>query len=156
MASKAMISSSLVTRWGEQPAPVEERLTEALLGDTAATPFPINEELNFKVALWQGNITKLQVDALINCNNEDLNERAGISGQIFVGAGPQMEEARCRSRSNPRPCATQACCAAHPDTPQSLADACAEAGVRQARRLPAGRCQGDAWLPASGRAASSK
>ena len=93
MASKDVISSNSVTRWGEQPPPEEERLTEALLDDTAATPYPINEELNFKVALWQGDITKLQVDALINCNNEDLNERAGISGQIFVGAGPQMEEA---------------------------------------------------------------
>ena len=93
MASKDTISSNSVTRWGEQPPPQEEGLAEALLDDTAATPYPINEELNFKVALWQGDITKLQVDVLINCNNEDLNERAGISGQIFVGAGPQMEEA---------------------------------------------------------------
>ena len=92
MANKDVISSNSVTRWGEQPPP-EELKAEALLDDTAATPYPINEELNFKVALWQGDITKLEVDALINCNNTDLNERAGISGQIFVGAGPQMEEA---------------------------------------------------------------
>ena len=92
MANKDVISSNSVTRWGEQPPP-EELKAEALLDDTAATPYPINEELNFKVALWQGDITKLEVDALINCNNADLNERAGISGQIFVGAGPQMEEA---------------------------------------------------------------
>ena len=92
MANKDVISSNSITRWGEQPPP-EELKAEALLDDTAATPYPINEELNFKVALWQGDITKLEVDALINCNNADLNERAGISGQIFVGAGPQMEEA---------------------------------------------------------------
>ena len=83
--------SAAVTRWGEQPP--QEDFGEALLDDTAATPYTINEELNFKIALWQGDITKLHVDAIINCTNEDLNERAGVSGQIFAAAGPQMEEA---------------------------------------------------------------
>merc|ERR1719197_1362210 len=86
--------SAAVTRWGEQPP--QEDFGEALLDDTAATPYTINEELNFKIALWQGDITKLHVDAIINCNNEDLNERAGVSGQIFAAAGPQMEGACMR------------------------------------------------------------
>jgi hypothetical protein len=30
---------------------------------------------------------------LVNSNNQELNERAGVSGQIFAAAGPQLEEA---------------------------------------------------------------
>ena len=82
-----------LTRWGEVPPPGDDALAEALLDDTAAVPFPVNEELNFKLALWQGDLTKLKVDAIVNCSNEDLNERSGVSGQLFAAAGPQLEEA---------------------------------------------------------------
>ena len=84
-------------RWGEVAPPATEfDLAETLLDNTATTPFVMNEELNFRVALWQGDVTSLKVDAVVNCSNEDLNERAGVSGQIFVAAGPQMEEACTR------------------------------------------------------------
>ena len=58
-----------LTRWGEVPPPGDDALAEALLDDTAAVPFPVNEELNFKLALWQGDLTKLKVDAIVNCSN---------------------------------------------------------------------------------------
>ena len=41
------VSSNAITRWGEHPPPEEDGVTEALLDDTAATPFTMNEELNF-------------------------------------------------------------------------------------------------------------
>ena len=86
-----------IQRWGEIAPPQEDdALTEALLDDTATTPFLMNEELNFRVALWQGDLTALKCDAVVNCNNEDLNERGGVSGQVFAAAGPQMEEACTR------------------------------------------------------------
>ena len=40
-----------LTRWGEVPPPGDDALAEALLDDTAAVPFPVNEELNFKLCL---------------------------------------------------------------------------------------------------------
>ena len=85
-------------RWGEVAPPAAEGdlASEALLDDVATTPFLMNEELNFRIALWQGDVTALKVDAIVSCNNEDLNERAGVSGQIFAGAGPQLEEACTR------------------------------------------------------------
>ena len=85
-------------RWGEvAPTAVEADLSEALLLDDMATsPFVMNEELNFRIAIWQGDVTTLKVDAVVNCNNDDLNERSGVSGQLFVAAGPQLEEACTR------------------------------------------------------------
>ena len=86
-----------IQRWGEI-APSNDDDALAVLEDTAATPYLVNEELNFRIALWQGDVTALKVDAIISANNEDLNERSGVSGQVFAGAGPQLEEACTRLR----------------------------------------------------------
>ena len=51
----------------------------------------------WQMALWQGDVTRLRVDAIVNCNNDQLNERAGVSGHIFSVGGPQLEEERPRS-----------------------------------------------------------
>ena len=51
-----------------------------------------------QVALWQGDVTQLRVDAIVNCNNDTLNERSGISGHIFAAAGPPLEEACAKLR----------------------------------------------------------
>jgi hypothetical protein len=37
-------------------------------------------------------VTTLKVDAVVNCKNDDLNERSDVSGQLFVAAGPQLNE----------------------------------------------------------------
>ena len=68
-------------RWGES-APVDQDAEADLLDDAFRAPFLANEELNFRIALWQGDVTALKVDALVNCNNEELNERADVSGAI--------------------------------------------------------------------------
>lgn len=91
------IEADSATLWGEIAPPVDEdALAEALLDETAATPYMMNEEVNFRIALWQGDVTALKVDGIVSCNNEDLNERSGVSGQIFASAGPQLEEACTR------------------------------------------------------------
>ena len=82
-------------RWGES-APVDQDAEADLLDDAFRAPFLANEELNFRIALWQGDVTALKVDALVNCNNEELNERADVSGAIFGVAGAEMEEACAR------------------------------------------------------------
>ena len=53
MDATDVISTDGITRWGEQQPPEDEMLAEALLDDAGATAYPMNEELNFKVALWQ-------------------------------------------------------------------------------------------------------
>jgi len=96
-AQKSTVDLASIQRWGEIAPPVDEdAMAEIMLDDAAATPYMMNEELNFRVALWQGDVMALKVDAIVNCNNAQLNERAGVSGEIFSAAGPQMEEACTR------------------------------------------------------------
>lgn len=95
----AAVDGTSVTRWGEvKPPRDEDALAEAidLLDDAVNSPYLMNEELNFRIGLWQGDLTTLKVDAVVNCNNDDLSERAGVSGAIFAAAGAQMEEACAR------------------------------------------------------------
>ena len=47
------INPDTLRRWGELPLPEDDGLAEALFHDGVASPFPVKEELNFKIALWQ-------------------------------------------------------------------------------------------------------
>lgn len=64
--------------------------------------FPADEELNDKIILWQGDITKLKIDAVVNAANEALAPGGGICGALHRAAGPQLARAcskigRCKT-----------------------------------------------------------
>ena len=54
-------------------------------------PFPLREDLNDKVALWAGDITSLDCQAIVNSTNETFSERAPLSARIYSRAGPQLK-----------------------------------------------------------------
>ncbi|KAH7986569.1 hypothetical protein HPB49_025901 [Dermacentor silvarum] len=56
------------------------------------TPFPINEELNRKIALWVGDMTCLNAHAIVNSTNENLTDRSPLSQRLVARAGPQMKQ----------------------------------------------------------------
>jgi O-acetyl-ADP-ribose deacetylase (regulator of RNase III) len=45
------------------------------------------------IRVWQGDITTLEVDAIVNAANEALRRGGGVCGAIFAAAGPQLDEA---------------------------------------------------------------
>lgn len=52
--------------------------------------------------VWQGDITTLDVDAIVNAANRDLRRGGGVCGAIFRAAGAQLDDA-CAALA---PCAT--------------------------------------------------
>ena len=39
--------------------------------------YPVNESLNEKISLWNGDITKLEIDAVVNAANQSLRGGGG-------------------------------------------------------------------------------
>ena len=52
--------------------------------------FEVNNDVNSKVFLCQGDITKLNVDTIVNSVNKTLIGGGGIGGAIHESAGPRF------------------------------------------------------------------
>ncbi|XP_049821406.1 protein GDAP2 homolog isoform X2 [Aethina tumida] len=56
------------------------------------SPFPYDPEINHKIILWTGDISSLQVDAVVNSTNESMSDSNPISDRIFQRAGSDLKE----------------------------------------------------------------
>ncbi len=54
------------------------------------------------IRTWQGDITTLRVDAVVNAANSELRRGGGVCGAIFRATGPRLDDA-CGAAA---PCAT--------------------------------------------------
>ncbi|CAK1546309.1 unnamed protein product [Leptosia nina] len=91
-AANGAVSPSAVTRWSQ--------VTHAPLTDyTGKAPplhaypvFPYDDAINNRFAIWQGDISTLEVDAITNTSDETLTECNAVSERIMSAAGPDLKE----------------------------------------------------------------
>ena len=54
--------------------------------------FPFDASVNAKMALWDGDLCRVEADAVMCAVNENYTDRVGLVGRLFEAAGPELVE----------------------------------------------------------------
>ncbi|XP_071568884.1 protein GDAP2 homolog isoform X1 [Temnothorax nylanderi] len=89
-----IVESAVLKRWADYP--IQHRYTDYSdstreTAHHAISPFPCQPSLNNKLALWTGDISILQVDAVVNPTNETMDDNSPMCQRIFSRAGSALK-----------------------------------------------------------------
>ncbi|XP_041352655.1 protein GDAP2 homolog [Gigantopelta aegis] len=88
-ARSDVIEVEKLTRWNLTQLPEYHETEQRQDGKTV--PFPWRNDLNAKIILWGGDITCLNVHAIVHTTNEHLTDQNPQSDLIFEKAGPALQ-----------------------------------------------------------------
>ncbi|EDO30294.1 predicted protein [Nematostella vectensis] len=96
-ATANLVDINSLPKWSTTPVPNYEPGSNESQSSSFLSPFPVDEEINAKVVLWNGDITKLAADAIVNTTNESLSDRGALSERVHRAAGPELMQ-ECRQQ----------------------------------------------------------
>ncbi|CAH3145965.1 unnamed protein product, partial [Porites lobata] len=85
-----IVDALSLPRWSTTPVPSYEIMSQPSNSRRTENSFPVRQDLNSKVALWSGDITKLNTIAIVHTTNESLSSKGVLSERIHRAAGPEL------------------------------------------------------------------
>lgn len=86
----SIVDAFSLPRWSSTPVPDYGNILHPSNSGRTQSPFPVRQDVNAKVALWAGDITKLNTTAIVNTTNESLSSKGILSERIHKAAGPEL------------------------------------------------------------------